>query len=113
MFDLLINELVYFILVAAILFFVSLLRKKENRLKKTVAIAIALVLVSAHFLISFTLTLLSICDIWFPFFLDITSDFPKPKHDYDIKNLILFLAVVYSINLLTLVWGLIVLLRKR
>lgn len=111
MFDLLINELVYFILVAAILFFVSLLPKKENRLKKT--IAIALVLVSAHFLISFTLTLLSIYDIWFPFFLDITSDFPKPKHDYDIKNLILFLAVVYSINLLTLVWGLIVLLRKR
>ena len=111
MFNILINELIYFITIIFILFFIKRLRVKIISFRKVIALAFAIVTI--HFLVSFTLALLNIADIWFPYILNIESDFPRPQKDYDIGNLLLLLVVIYTINLLGCGWGLISLFRKK
>lgn len=111
MFDLIINEVIYLIIIAVLLYFIGRLRNQVIKLKKIIAISV--VIVSIHFLTSFTLTLGNVADIWFPFILNIKSDFPKPKQDYDIQNLLFFLIVLYSLNFFGLIWGLINLIRRK
>lgn len=111
MFDLIINEVIYLIIIAVVLYFIGRLRNQVIKLKKIIAISV--VIVSIHFLTSFTLTLWNVADIWFPFILNINSDFPKPKLDYDIQNLLFALIVIYSLNFFGLVWGLINLIRMK
>ncbi len=104
MFDLIVNELVYLTIIVAVLFIIERFSNTVLKFKKK--ISLSLVIVSIHFLTSFTLTLLNIADIWFPFIFNINSDFPRPEHEFDMQNLIFALVLVYSVNLFGLLWGL-------
>lgn len=105
MVSLLLNELLYF-LILFLLFY--LIRGRLNlKIKKSGLMGICAFLVSTHFMLSFTFAVLSIKDIWFPYFLDFDDPFLKPRYNFDFGNLFNLLLILALPNIIAFLWGLI------
>jgi hypothetical protein len=104
------NEFIYFIFLVGVFYLLGKYLKKP--IEKGVIFAISIVIVSFHLIVSFTATLFDLGEIWFPFIINISFDFPKPQHDYDISNLFLVLIVIYLFNIICVIFALFKLIKS-
>ncbi len=96
------NEIIYFSLLMVLGYSVKKIFKLS--VKGKTLVTILLLLVTLHFIISLSVNLFGRGEIWFPFFVNVTKDFPNPNHDYDIQNFMLAMVSVYFVNGFIIIW---------